>query len=98
MCCRKQLHSNNTESVSLDSKHVNLIVENIFLQVEKQIMVSRNPPNFLAPRPDLKEIYGIGDLSTPQVRLSCSTFYRKNEAVLPWPVLSFSILVFFSLD
>jgi len=35
---------------------------------EKSLLVPKKVPNFLALRPDLKDIYGINDLSTPEKR------------------------------
>ena len=35
--------------------------------VAKQITDKMSLPNFLAPKPNMKNIFGIGDLSTPKV-------------------------------
>ena len=36
---------------------------------DKQLLNTKAVPNFLAPNPNMRDIYGIGDLSTPQVNI-----------------------------
>jgi len=62
----KVLEANKSEQKTVTKSSISELT--LATDVEKQLLVPKIMPNFLSPQPDLKDLYGISDLSKPYKR------------------------------